>query len=470
MRLRYISYFIFSFLMISFLYSKDDEYLEKKKEIKLLRSKNGISIYLGEGVAKIKNGDIELARKTAKNIATDALIKSIKVNVRSDFTSILNLNKKQIEEKIDYIIETRSEMILKNLKVEYFDFYPSKRDVTVLVYVDKADYDKYIIEEENKRIESFKEYAINGMKYLNNDQYIQALSNFARGYELKKSYFRNIPIKFEVENNTYDVEVFFENKIKEIISNIKFEITEEKFIYTISGSMMKKPYVKVYYDKNGEKLYLDYIKVLNESVKGNVNFLEKYSITNKQGIAVINVLSVSPNEAENIISLEADLSPYFVDRNSFRYPQAFMTLYKNRIVAFSIIFDSKYKYSLLIDFIKSAISKSGFDPLYLDINDENNINRQISKITEKNLDYYLLVKINSKSNKLADYEFYKTKVTSFIYLYQLPEVNVVFSQSGPSGEGFGNAQEESYYDAYERISEKFIPFISTNLVNYYQGR
>ncbi|MCX7647844.1 MAG: hypothetical protein N2Z60_04460, partial [Elusimicrobiales bacterium] len=68
--MKYIKYSVLIFTVIGcgvLLFSSPDkeEYAAIKKEIKRYRSRNNIDIYMGEGTAKIKNGDIQAARRQA---------------------------------------------------------------------------------------------------------------------------------------------------------------------------------------------------------------------------------------------------------------------------------------------------------------------------------------------------------------------------------------------------------------------
>lgn len=471
--MKYIKYSVLIFTVIGcgvllFSYPDKEEYAAIKKEIKRYRSRNNIDIYMGEGTAKIKNGDIQAARRQAEDLATDSLLRSIKVYVKSDFVSILNLNKKQIEEKIDYIINTRADSILKGRKIEYYDFYPNNKTVTVIVYLDKSDYDRLVLEEENKRISAINDYALNGEKNFKNRKYLNALSDFSKGYSLKREYFKDIPIKIRIkednEEKNLDAEMFFDSKIQEISYSINLVLPDEKFIYSASGRLLNKtPYVTAYF-KNAP---IENLPVKFECVRGRAELYSDKAKSAKDGRVEINISKIDPYYKETQIIAEPVLSEYASDYPFLKTNSLRITLHRNKTVVFKVKLNSS-DYNGSNDIIKSAINSSGFDPILRNEQKEKDINSLLAKLSQENLDYYLLIKIDAQSEKLADYNLYRASSQSYIYLYSVIDMNMVVAEEGPGETGYGSSGQNALSDSADKTLKKASKILVEKLKNYYK--
>jgi hypothetical protein len=241
-------------------------------------------------------------------------------------------------------------------------------------------------------------------------------------------------------------------------------LPDEKFIYSASGRLLNKtPYVTAYF-KNAP---IENLPVKFECVRGRAELYSDKAKSAKDGRVEINISKIDPYYKETQIIAEPVLSEYASDYPFLKTNSLRITLHRNKTVVFKVKLNSS-DYNGSNDIIKSAINSSGFDPILRNEQKEKDINSLLAKLSQENLDYYLLIKIDAQSEKLADYNLYRASSQSYIYLYSVIDMNMVVAEEGPGETGYGSSGQNALSDSADKTLKKASKILVEKLKNYYK--
>lgn len=450
--------------------STNEEYIENDAEYKILKSKQGKSIYLGEGFGEISKKSLSDAIKEAKNMAIADLASSIKTRVKKDFKQEINYDEESgsNKEKLESIINTYTNLLIEDIQYKTFINYPKKGILTVLVYIDKNTYDQKVAKDIQDKTEATKQFAVAAIKARYEGNIVEAIEHLVNGKISKQKYFGDIPIKADLtgKGNIEDLDSFFDINLTQILHSIKLQYIDENIIYDTSGKPNKKPLVIATYEEKDEKKPLFGIPLKASFVKGNGVISNIPLKTGRRGEAYIPLEKVNPSEKDAIIQVIFDAESFQIE-DSQNIPSVFIPLSKSKALAFGVSYflDGKYQRKIdLEDAVKIALASSGFEIKKFESRGKELDDEKIKELSELNTEYIIYITANANTRK-NQYDMYDASVFIKGYIYSQDTKKLFDSIDETQSRAQGISQISSADKALAIAKKRFIELLKEKIKN-----
>lgn len=434
-----------------------------QEEIKLIKQKHGVELYVGEAVAYKSYGeDFGETIEKAKQRAISNLAAGIKIKVESVVKDELSFaTGKGVDEKFNRVIKTYVDDLLTKPQIKIYEHYPKKNSVTAVAYVSKQHYDEVLEQRLKSQVSRIIEFISKGFQFLKSGMIIQALKSFSQGWLLLEKEFYYLPLRFDVNNDGEedDLIALTESKIFEIVQCIKILVPDEKIFFTSSGVVgksftLKSVYVSV--DKN--EIPLENLPIRVVAIKGTVEPAVVQIVTNRIGEAEVKIDRISPDYKEVKLFAEVDLKSIGIPAQLVLPSEGCtITLYKKSKVILACknsYLDTQKQDNFFCYKLIPLLTEYGFEV-------EDWCDR-ISEVTKKELnlaktvgaDYLLFVKVYSTADKLGEYEMFYSNVSLTLEIYSIDYGLISQVDNNLNAKGYGVSASDAVYNAKTNILEK----------------
>jgi hypothetical protein len=333
-------------------------------EINGLRSRHGLDLYVGEGIATVKD-DLGEARQSAKKRALEDLSGAIKIKVKGQVRDELKVAKGKADESVfESMIDTYVDAVLVNVKeAVYFD-YPKKNAVTVLVYISKKEYDRSVTQDMQAKAGRVAKFAKEGLAALRVGAIAAAIENFTAGKQCLSDSFAALPVQADIYENgkPEDLGAFFQTRLAGIAGGLKMEAAEEKIVYNGEGHVNKAPAVYLTYEENGKRVPAENVPAYAVFVKGSGKITQAALKTGRLGELRIPVEEVDAAAKDAVI--QAGVEPGYIGQTSRGdAPSCLVNLSRMKTVAYSVTFinnTSTIKPASVVDSVRAMLADYGY--------------------------------------------------------------------------------------------------------------
>ncbi|MFH1824487.1 MAG: hypothetical protein ABH873_04595 [Candidatus Firestonebacteria bacterium] len=392
----------------------------------------------------------------AKKRARLELAKRLKVRVINTVSDTIKKDNKLVEEKFESKTTTYVDALLENVKVEEFEKYREKDQVTAIAYLPVRIYkDKVEADLKSKKISISTPFE-QGLEAMKQKNYGQALTQFINSRaKLVDSFSGLLNEDIDEDGKTEDVGGILSARISEIVNNLELKSLDDKIFFDSDGKITKKPTVFVSYrvDSNNRQP-VSGIPLKVAFIKGEGKISEVPLKTSGQGDLEIPIenINVDSSTKEVTVNVEIDGEKIGLEK-TFYLPICRIEMYKKKAVAYCVNFFSdglKTHPASWVDEIKGMIIDYGFGVEEYDIKEKDISTTTINDITKTNVDYFIYVMMTSESKK-DPYDMYNAMLTSKASIYSFPEEKIYKTIEGISASGYSTTGLNAGYDALGKV-------------------
>jgi hypothetical protein len=442
---------------------EQEELKRSKEEIKKIKSRHGIDLYVGEGLTEIKGGiTLGEAKSSAKQRALEDLSTSIKVRIRGTIKDELKLTpEKGTEERFESMVNSYVDSVLSVVKDESFYNYPKEDVITVIVYISKSAYDEKVQKEVRAKIDRIVQYINEGTKSLKLKSFTGAIEHFLNAERWLSEDFGDLPVKEDINKDGIDDDLgaVIETNLTNIVQDMKLESLDEKIVYDTNGVVSKNPTVYLSYEeKTGKTTPMINIPLKATFIKGEGKITDVPLKTDRLGVVRIPVERIDPEYKEAVVRVEVDMKSLGLEGKLSPSP-CDLNLTKKRAIAYSVnFFNSGVRETptSIIDSVKSTIVEYGYATVPVNINGREVVDNELKAVADLNVDYLVLIVASASGGKVGDYEMYYSNVASKVLYYEMPDRNLIFSMEGPSSKGYGTSLSSAGWDALGKIKSNLM--------------
>ena len=434
--------------------------------------KENSNIYFGEGIAKIENGDIGEAINKAKTNARDNLARNIKVKVRSTVKLIVSsknrasdpMTNEQIDESIDINTETYTDQLLTEVKQsEYKIDYPMRNHVTIIFYIEKSIYKSIVDKDIEGKKALIRNSIHNGNKKFKAKHYVEAVHDWLFANESLQNFFQGLPIQDDIDGTGMPKEVnsYINDKITFFFSSVDLKEVSGKLFYDVRGQLNESPIVYAEFENDyGDRSAVENLPLKIDFIEGDGNVRRKI-ITSPYGQAKLNVKNVDSKYRDAIIRITIDKDAFSgIDAfHNLTLPYLDIYMKKMKTVALAVSYDNNGKFSSpdqLKNSIQSELLSRGLQIVPVKIMNKVVSDADIENVKKSRADYLLYIYVHSdKGSTVGGYNnMYLSKSSGTLYIYQLPQGNIVASRELNPVKGFGVTASGAGWNGYSKLKNQ----------------
>lgn len=434
---------------------------DAKERIKTLKARQGTELYVGEGMADIKD-DIGDARQSARTRALAELSSAIKVKVKGQIKDDLRISGKNSEAQFQSIVDTYVDTLLTGVKDESFLDYPKKNVITVLVFVSKHDYDEAVVADMRLKLDRIQKYAREGLKARGEKRVAEALKDFADGRHWLVQLFGELPVQGDIagDGKQEDLGAFFETQVTRLTQALKLEVLDQKIIYDAKGVPNRQPLVYVKYDDGAQKFPVPNMPLTVSFAEGNGKLSPAPLKTGTLGEAQIPVTAVDASAQK--VSLLVSIDPKALgQQHTETVPNIVVALERMRTLAYCVTAAGAQAVPPSFgEAIRSLLTDSGFASLQSSLSAP--VNEETIRSAGLNADYLLSVRITLSGGK-DEYDMYYADAGAQATVYSLPVGTASASVEGKPAHGYGVNKTAAANDALAKLKHGLLPLLKARL-------
>jgi len=454
------------------------EYIEAKKYIDSLVKNN--NIYYGEGTALIGN-DIGKAIEQARKRAQSNLAEKIKVQVRSTIQQMVqsNMNQfngsfsEQIEESFKEQTNIYTEQVLTDLNISpNFINYPDSGSVTIAVFIDKALYKKRIRDDIESKKTLIRGIIKNGEKAYYSGHYTQAVKDWLLALERLYDFFQNIPLQDNLGEHPslQDVSSYINGRITLLFSGLRLANISGETWYDAKGRLNKPVMIYAKYkDEYGKENPVSDLPLTANFIRGDGEIL-KGIITGTYGQATLQISYLNPANQSTLIKITVDTARIkgLSGIRNLLIPTLDIPINKVRTVAMAVTFNNNGHIASpenLKNTIRTELLTRGLATVNLFINTENVKDVDITDANNNHADYLFYIHIKATgSSTVGGYEnIYITTCTGTVFIYELPQGQLINSQPLPTFNGYGSSSINAGLNGFNKMQKAILKATNTIL-------
>ncbi len=425
-------------------------------------------IYYGEGIAPILDNDMGGALETAKKRALRDLSRKIQVNVEETISKItqsdMSGSTENIREQFTQKVRTYTNSVLTNTKDLRAINYPAPGNITVLVYMSRAEYRQKVNEDLKSKKAAVRTAAQNGDQAFLRNEFMIAATNWARAYEQLQNFFGDLPVQDDLngDGRPDDVREYLQQKMSQLFGNMELSFLLDQITYDANGTLTKRPMVQARFrHQTGADKAVANLPLKVEFISGKGQVLGRV-MTNKYGVAELSLkVDASYPQTEIAVGIDQQSIPGL---NYFTLPQlseARLTINKIKTVALAVLFNNNGRRSspeALNNEIKNLLLNKGYLTMNFSTSGGQVSQSDLARATQANADYLLFVAIRANGGStVGGYaNMFASTVSGHVSLYRLPRGDEIAAERLPSVKGFGVSADVAGWDGYGKVKNAVI--------------
>ncbi len=448
------------------------EYQRAQRYIDSIRSNH--NDYIGIGSVKIGN-DIAKANYSAKNQARSDLASKIKFTIQSTVRQVItnsaSHNGKRYSEQIEKSFQEKTnlytEQTLSDVETgPFFKNYPDSGYVTVVMYLNKKSY----LEKIKKDLEAKKTVIRTEINLANNryatGHYLQAVTDWIKASNKLNELFHGAPMQDKLGSNsvTQDVASYINGRLAFFFDGLLLENSlSGKAYYDAKGRLNKSILIYAKFkDENGREHPVPYLPLKTYFVEGTGNVVQGIT-TGEYGETQLRVNYINPANKRALIRVTVDTAR-IKELSQFPnliIPTVNVPVQKVPTLALALTFHNNRQ--VLSPFglknkIQSEILNRGMAVIKVDVSDAVVNDADIQRVNQSHAGYFLYVYVNTlNSGTVGGYKnVYIAHCTATLYLYELPQGNLVATRQLNTSEGYGGSASGAAWDAFHALSKNIL--------------
>ncbi|MCK5822921.1 MAG: hypothetical protein KAG95_02895 [Bacteroidales bacterium] len=447
------------------------KYLKAKRYLDALRTNK--DIYYGVGTTSIEN-DIGKAIITAKKLAKAEIASKIKSVVHSTVQLVVTSNSQEhgktyseeIKKNFSQKIETYTDIVLSDInESEPFIDYPDSGYITTAVYINKSIYNEMVKKDMEAKKTMIKTMINIGDKKFAENNYLSAVNDWLDAKKKLSVFFNKLPLQDNLgeNNNLQDVSAYLTGKITYFFSGLYLNDISGKIHYDSRGRLSKPVMINAKYQDEIQKMHpVTKLPLKADFIAGQGNILGGIT-TSTYGQTKINVTYIDPADKNSNIRITVDTSRIkgLSDFPNLLIPHIDILINKTRTVALSVCFNNNGN-NLSPEDLKNNIQSNllnqglAIEPVSISTDVVNS--DDIQRINQIHADYlfYVYIKTHDCSTFGGYKNMYVGQCTGTVFVYKLPQGNLVASQQLKNSEGYGSSASGAGWDAYSKLSDSIL--------------
>ncbi len=443
--------------------------IEQNKR-KVSEKKRDPRLFVGEGVVNTHRFKLDEAIKNATEDARADLAKGIRVKVKATIVY-------EVSEKADVNtswfnshIDSYTDMVLHEVKCNYYYPYPDQGYVTGLCWLSKRKYDEYVTEDLRRKKAKVLGFLKPGLEAMTGKNFALALNNLIEARNQIKEFFGGTPVETEINGEKLELNSFTQSKIATLINNLEIKPLDKKVSYDAEGKPSVNPQVYVAYreERESETRVANIPLVVKIVYPTGGEEIITYGIkTSTDGLADIVIEHIDASKDHAVLEIKLDAKKIGIppEQKSIM-PICHIYLHKIQTIAVSVVFLNNQQRIIpsgFVDEIKQILLDKGYDTIDHAIQGQKVTNQDKKAAQVLNADYLLSVEINASGGGPDMYGMCWSRASSRIAFYSIPQGKELFALPGPSAKGEHVTISGAGWDAFSKVGPGLIKILKSKL-------
>ena len=436
-----------------------------RQEARIKELRNDPALYMGLGYADYKGGDIGKARESAVSRAETDLGKSIRVRIESTAKDVMMYTAKgkkySEEQSFDNVIKTFVNLVLSQRKEEELLDYPQPGVYTIIVYVDKVQADKDVVDDLNAKKEAVVSLIERAAAAQKAADMVGALRGYLAAQDKMDVFFGGAPVRASLEGGASNVDLgsHIESRILELIGGISLTPLNPRVFFTADGHPSNLVVVGAGFGSNKDGGAVAKLPLRVSFSTGKGRLAHERVTTDSMGKAEIPLEWVDPSQKEAALEVGIDTQALSGLAALPGLPRCSIQLARSKTIAYSVRFQNGGAMESdrsLEESLRSTLRDSGYGPVKVNFGVGDIGKTQLDKARDSNADYLLIVDLSAVVRKEPDFDMSSANAGSTTVLYNLLDGSEVFSADGAAAKGFGSSPSAAGWNAVGKMEKDIL--------------